>query len=99
MAACAFRQFTCSLQRELNTMRQIIAGNWKMYGQLAGVTAYAEAIRAAPAHVDLLICPPVTLLDRFATALNGSAIALGAQDCHAAAEGAHTGDISAPMLV
>ena len=79
-------------------MRQIIAGNWKMYGQLAGVTAYAEAIRAAPTHVDLLICPPFTLLDRFATALNGSAIALGAQDCHAAAEGAHTGDISAPML-
>jgi triosephosphate isomerase (TIM) len=79
-------------------MRQIIAGNWKMYGKLAGVAAYAEAIKAAPAHIDLLICPPFTLLDRFSAALQGSAIALGAQNCHAAPEGAHTGDIAAPML-
>ena len=79
-------------------MRQIIAGNWKMFGQLSGVTAYAEAIRTAPAHVDVLICPPFTLLDRFSAALQGSAVALGAQDCHAAPQGAHTGDISAPML-
>jgi triosephosphate isomerase len=79
-------------------MRQIIAGNWKMYGQLSGVTAYAEAIRTAPPHLDMLICPPFTLLDRFAAALKGSPVALGAQDCHGAAQGAHTGDISAPML-
>ncbi len=79
-------------------MRQIIAGNWKMFGRLAGVTAYAEVIKAAPSHVSLLICPPFTLLDRFATALKGSGIALGAQDCHATPEGAHTGDIAAPML-
>jgi triosephosphate isomerase (TIM) len=79
-------------------MRQIIAGNWKMYGRLAGVAAYAEAIKAAPAHIDLLICPPFTLLDRFSAALQGSTIALGAQNCHAAPEGAHTGDIAAPML-
>lgn len=69
-----------------------------MYGQLAGVAGYAQAIRTAPAHVDLLICPPFTLLDRFAAALAGSTVALGAQDCHAAAQGAHTGDIAAPML-
>jgi triosephosphate isomerase len=79
-------------------MRQIIAGNWKMYGRLSGVSAYAEAIRTAPAHLDMLICPPFTLLDRFAAALRGTKIALGGQDCHAMAEGAHTGDISAPML-
>ncbi|HYP64682.1 MAG TPA: triose-phosphate isomerase [Acidocella sp.] len=79
-------------------MRQIIAGNWKMYGRLAGVAAYTEAIKAAPAHIDLLICPPFTLLNSFAVALQGSAIALGAQNCHTAPEGAHTGDIAAPML-
>ncbi len=79
-------------------MRQIIAGNWKMYGQLAGIAAYAEAIRNAPDHVDMLICPPFTLLDRFAAALKGSPVALGAQNCHAIPQGAHTGDISAPML-
>ena len=79
-------------------MRQIIAGNWKMFGSLSGVAAYAEAIRTAPAHVDVLICPPFTLLDRFRAALQGSPVALGAQDCHATPQGAHTGDISAPML-
>jgi triosephosphate isomerase len=79
-------------------MRQIIAGNWKMFGQLSGVDAYAEAIRTAPNHVEMLICPPFTLLDRFAAALKGSAVALGGQNCHGSAQGAHTGDISAPML-
>jgi triosephosphate isomerase len=48
--------------------------------------------------VDLLICPPFTLLDRFAFALKDSAVALGGQDCHTNPQGAHTGDISAPML-
>ncbi|HTQ72501.1 MAG TPA: triose-phosphate isomerase [Acidocella sp.] len=79
-------------------MRQLIAGNWKMFGKLADVAAYAGAVQAAPACVDLLICPPFTLLDRFAAALKDSAVALGGQDCHATPQGAHTGDIAAPML-
>ncbi len=53
---------------------------------------------AAGLECDLLVCPPATLLSLAATALSGSPIALGGQDCHAAARGAHTGDISAPML-
>ncbi len=80
-------------------MRQLIAGNWKMFGKRADVAAFAEALNTAPAGVDLLVCPPFTLLDRFASALKGSPVALGGQDCHAAAQGAHTGDIAAPMLV
>jgi triosephosphate isomerase len=79
-------------------MRKLIAGNWKMHGKLAEVEAYAAAIRAAPAHVDVLICPPFILLDRFAAALAGSSVGLGAQDCHAQVSGAHTGDVSAAML-
>jgi len=79
-------------------MRQLIAGNWKMHGRLAHVQGYAQAVRAAARHTDLLICPPFTLIDRFATALAGSGIAIGGQDCHPAPEGAHTGDVSAPML-
>ncbi|MGE4482293.1 triose-phosphate isomerase [Acidocella sp.] len=79
-------------------MRQLIAGNWKMFGKLADVPAYASAVLAAPTHVDLLVCPPFTLLDRFAAALKGSQVALGGQDCHANPQGAHTGDIAAPML-
>ncbi len=79
-------------------MRQLIAGNWKMFGKLAEVSAYAGAVKAAPAHVDLLVCPPFTLLDRLATALKGSRVAVGGQDCHPSTQGAHTGDIAAPML-
>jgi triosephosphate isomerase len=79
-------------------MRQLIAGNWKMHGKLADIAAYAAALRQAPGHADLVICPPFPLLDRFAGALNGGAVALGAQDCHAQPQGAHTGDVSAAMV-
>ncbi|HQT45652.1 MAG: triose-phosphate isomerase [Acidocella sp. 20-63-7] len=79
-------------------MRTLIAGNWKMHGKLNEVDAYAAALQAAPARVEVLICPPFTLLARFAAALTGSSASLGAQDCHAQASGAHTGDISAAML-
>jgi triosephosphate isomerase len=45
-----------------------------------------------------LVCPPATLIALFAAAARGSAVRIGAQDCHAEAAGAHTGDISAEML-
>ena len=48
--------------------------------------------------VDLLVCPPTTLLMMFASAAHGSKVAIGAQDCHAEPSGAFTGDISAEML-
>jgi len=79
-------------------MRQLIAGNWKMHGTLAGVAAYAEAIKAAPDHTDMLICPPFLLIEPFARQLAGSLVAVGAQDCHGALQGAHTGDTAAPLL-
>ncbi len=47
---------------------------------------------------DLLICPPATLLSAIGPVLAGSNVMIGGQDCHAAAKGAHTGDISAEML-
>jgi triosephosphate isomerase len=49
--------------------------------------------------VDLLVCPPATLIAAFAARLSGSkSVAIGGQDCHPKASGAHTGDISAEML-
>ena len=78
--------------------RKLAAGNWKMNGTgaaLAELPALAE--RPAP-RCEVLICPPATLLSRAEAAAAGSAVALGGQDCHAAASGAHTGDISAEML-
>ncbi|MCC5987022.1 MAG: triose-phosphate isomerase [Pararhodobacter sp.] len=79
--------------------RKLAAGNWKMNG-LGADLAEARALAAAHAapEVGVLLCPPATLISRMAEALAGSAIALGGQDCHAAAKGAHTGDISAHML-
>jgi len=80
-------------------MRQLIAGNWKMNGLTAQATAIASPLRdVAGLSCDLLVCPPFTQLVAVAQALAGSAVAVGGQDCHTAPNGAHTGDISAPML-
>jgi triosephosphate isomerase len=48
--------------------------------------------------VDLMICPPATLISTFAAIAEGSPVAIGGQDCHAEPAGAFTGDISAEML-
>ena len=88
-------------------MRQLIAGNWKMNGLTAQAAAIAGPLRAAatdpagsPASLtcDLLVCPPFTQIIPIAQLLLGSQVAVGGQDCHSAAQGAHTGDISAAML-
>ncbi len=50
------------------------------------------------ARFDMAVCPPFTLIARIGDVLAGSAISLGAQDCHPKEKGAHTGDISAKML-
>lgn len=75
----------------------LIAGNWKMNG-LRESLAVVEAVGAgAPEGPDALLCPPTTLLAATA-AVKGARLAVGGQDCHAAASGAHTGDVSAEML-
>jgi triosephosphate isomerase len=79
-------------------MPSIIAGNWKMNGSLAGAAGYAEALKAANSLALLIICPPFPLLAPLAAAFEGSAIALGAQDCHAIGSGAHTGDVAAALI-
>ncbi|MDQ1079274.1 triosephosphate isomerase [Pseudoroseomonas cervicalis] len=80
-------------------VRPLIAGNWKMNGTLAEAIDLARAVAAGEAPgVDLLVCPPFPHLVPVAGTLLKSEVALGAQDCHAAASGAHTGDVAAPML-
>ncbi|TYB81363.1 triose-phosphate isomerase [Maritimibacter fusiformis] len=80
--------------------RGLAAGNWKMNGTGASL-AEIEALTAAhpDPSVDILICPPATLLARMSDAVAGGPVATGGQDCHAAVSGAHTGDISAEMLL
>jgi triosephosphate isomerase len=81
--------------------RPLIAGNWKMNGlkaSLVELAAIAQGADDVAGKADLLVCPPATLLFAAVGVAKGSKLALGAQDCHAAASGAHTGDISAEML-
>ena len=80
-------------------VRPLIAGNWKMHGLAADGLALARAVAAGAAGLkaELLICPPATLIAPLVEACAG-VVALGGQDCHEAAKGAHTGDISAAML-
>jgi triosephosphate isomerase len=80
-------------------VRPLIAGNWKMHGTLASVRELAEGVAAGQAAgADLLVCPAFVHLTTVAALLDGTPVALGAQDCHANPKGAHTGDISAAML-
>ena len=80
----------------------LIAGNWKMNGttaalgevqKLAGLLAAGGGPRCT-----VVICPPATLLERLNELAAPAGIVSGGQDCHPAANGAHTGDISAQML-
>jgi triosephosphate isomerase len=83
------------------TPRPLVAGNWKMHGLAASAGELAKVIAGAAAlagKAELMICPPATLVVGFANAARGSNVLIGGQDCHPAASGAHTGDISAEML-
>ncbi len=84
-----------------DAIRPLIAGNWKMNG-LKSSEAEFDAMREGAGTVadkaDLLVCPPATLIAGFAERARDSKLAVGAQDCHPKASGAHTGDLSAEML-
>ena len=87
-------------------MTPLIAGNWKMNGLAAArveVDRLVEALNgghqaAARDDIDVLVCPPATLLAPFAAEFAEKGVLWGGQDCHGSASGAHTGDISAEML-
>jgi len=78
--------------------RPLVAGNWKM--NAASDAEFARMVDGARAlaAVDVMVCPPATLLAELAAAARGSPVRLGGQDCHAEPSGAFTGDIAAEML-
>lgn len=82
--------------------RPLIAGNWKMNGIKSSIPILGAVMQGYDATLrakaDLLVCVPATLLSTATVVALGSRIAVGAQDCHAKASGAHTGDISAEMI-
>jgi triosephosphate isomerase (TIM) len=78
--------------------RPYIVGNWKMHGTRAMLSEARAIDRAAERLIkaEVAIAPPFTLIH--ASRKEASLIGVGAQDCHPADGGAHTGDISAAML-
>ncbi len=81
--------------------RPLVAGNWKMNGTTAMLKEprlLAGMLRDVKLKCEVMVCPPATLIREVKSVMKGTKIKVGGQDCHAAAAGAHTGDISADML-
>lgn len=77
----------------------LVAGNWKMNGLIADLKEIDVIASGLPGgDVDAMICLPALILQAGAARTAGSRLMIGAQDCHTAASGAHTGDISAQMI-
>lgn len=82
--------------------RKLIAGNWKMNTDLASATELAKGVvegSSELSQVDLVVCPPAVYLHPVAAALQGSPVALGAQNMSAEPNGAWTGEVSSTMLL
>ena len=87
----------------------LVVGNWKMNKSVSEARELASAIAArvgdsagatgADAVVEIVVCPPFVALDAVGKALQGSCVAVGAQNIHSEPSGAFTGEISAPMLI
>jgi triosephosphate isomerase len=83
--------------------RPLIAGNWKMHKTGPEARDHIARLRAllaeAPPAAEVAVCPPFTALEAAATEAEGSPVRVLAQAVHEAPSGAHTGEISAPMIV
>ena len=83
-------------------MRTIIAGNWKMHKDRGEVLALINALVAGLADEqsgpEVVIAPPFPFLALAVERVKGSRIQVAAQNCHQAAQGAFTGEVSAGML-
>jgi triosephosphate isomerase len=89
-----------NLGEAMTDIRPLVAGNWKMNGlkeALREAWAVAEGVAAKAPNADVMLCPPATMVAVMAEA-TAERLMIGGQDCHVAASGAHTGDISAEML-
>jgi triosephosphate isomerase len=84
-------------------MRKIlVAGNWKMHGSHAMVSELLEGLLAgseSPSNADMAVFPPFPYLAQASSMLEGSSISWGAQNLNPAPKGAHTGEVSAAMLL
>jgi len=80
---------------------KIVAGNWKMNTSISKGEALAAEVAAKSKEVSgvlLIVSPPFTHLTKVADKLNGSTVALSAQNCATETSGAYTGEIAAAMV-
>lgn len=80
-------------------LRKYVVGNWKMHGLSADIPEISNIAAAAmeSTEVDVALCLPATLIDRAARSVPG--LPFGGQDVHQQDKGAHTGCVSAAMLL
>jgi triosephosphate isomerase (TIM) len=81
--------------------RRLVAGNWKMHGSRTANRALLDVVLAGMRElreVECAVCVPFPYLADAAARLQGSALALGAQNLSEHAQGAYTGEVSAAML-
>lgn len=76
--------------------KKFVAGNWKMFKNLDESLAFVRAFREGAQPCVLV--PPFPFLSAMAEALQGTPVALGAQNCHWEIQGAYTGEVSPEML-
>ena len=85
-----------------DSLRTLIAANWKMNGDATWFDKPVQFDRALPQsdreYLDVLICPPAIYLESMHNLARQTGVFLGAQDCHQEKKGAYTGSISAEML-
>jgi triosephosphate isomerase len=78
-----------------------IAGNWKMNKTIAAAESFIQTLLpqvGAIDDVEIVICPPYTVLQAMVDSARGSSVQVYAQNMHEADSGAFTGEVSAPML-
>jgi triosephosphate isomerase (TIM) len=78
-----------------------VAGNWKMFKTTAEAELFISGLLprvSSSEGVDVAICVPFTALQAMVDSTRGSRVQVFAQNMHQAAEGAFTGEVSAPML-
>jgi triosephosphate isomerase (TIM) len=82
--------------------KKFVCGNWKMHKTVPEALALVQELRQglgdAAGKVQVAVAPPFTALHPAAQALRGGPVELAAQDVHWEAQGAFTGEVSAPML-
>jgi triosephosphate isomerase len=82
-------------------VRPLLVGNWKMNGMISSLDELAQTASRSvdlSLFVDMVICPPLTLVRSAVEGVATSLLEIGAQDCSDEQTGAFTGDVSAAML-